>query len=199
MLANRCGLEVAMKLPGPDHPIMITPNPKRVVVTFDGHEIANSTHALTLKESTYPAVLYIPRADVDMALLERTAHGSHCPYKGDANYFAPRRRPCRGERGVDLRNAVRAVAPIKDHLAFYRNRVDAIEERPPDAVRTRRSPPTAARRALPREARRSPSLDAPPRRGPSPGRRPQRCRRRRSGSGRARSRRKHACRSARGA
>jgi uncharacterized protein (DUF427 family) len=56
------------------------PNRNRVVVTFGGHKIADSTHALTLKESTYPPVQYIPRGDVDMTLLERSPHVTRCPY-----------------------------------------------------------------------------------------------------------------------
>ena len=39
-----------MKLPGPDHPITITANPKRVRVSVGGVVIADTTHALTLKE-----------------------------------------------------------------------------------------------------------------------------------------------------
>ena len=38
-----------MKLPGPDHPITITANPKRVRVSAGGVVIADTTHALTLK------------------------------------------------------------------------------------------------------------------------------------------------------
>jgi uncharacterized protein (DUF427 family) len=119
-----------MKLPGPDHPIAILQNPKRVVVTFAGREIANTTRALTMQESTYPPVHYIPREDVDMALLKRTAHGSECPYKGHANYYTV---------SVDGRAAENAVwtyeapfdsmAPIKNRLAFYPSRIDGIEER----------------------------------------------------------------------
>ena len=117
-----------MKIPGPDHPITITPTAVRVVVTVAGKVIADSRHALTLKEATYPPVHYIPRADVDMSLLSRTDHKTYCPYKGDASYYSI---PAGGERA---RNAVwtyeeayPAVAAIKDHLAFYRDRVDAIE------------------------------------------------------------------------
>jgi uncharacterized protein (DUF427 family) len=62
-----------------------------------------------------------------MSLLERTEHTSYCPYKGDAAYYSI---PAGGERSV---NAVwtyesphAAVAEIKDHLAFYPDRVDAI-------------------------------------------------------------------------
>ena len=43
-----------MKLPGPDHPITITTNPRRVRVTTDGVVIAETSHALTLKETSYP-------------------------------------------------------------------------------------------------------------------------------------------------
>jgi uncharacterized protein (DUF427 family) len=60
-----------MKIPGPDHPITISPNPKRIRVSADGVVIAETTHALTLKEASYPAVQYIPRADANMALLLR--------------------------------------------------------------------------------------------------------------------------------
>lgn len=120
-----------MKLPGPDHPITIEPNPGRVVVTFAGREVANTTRALTMKETTYPAVHYIPREDVDMALLERTTHGSVCPYKGDANYYSLRTNGRSSENAVwTYEDPFDAVAPIRGRLAFYANRVDGIEERP---------------------------------------------------------------------
>jgi uncharacterized protein (DUF427 family) len=84
----------------------------------------------TLREAAYPAVQYIPRKDVDMALLDRTDHTTYCPYKGNCSYFSI---PLGGERSV---NAVwsyeapyAAVTRIKDYLAFYPDRVDAIEER----------------------------------------------------------------------
>ena len=118
-----------MRQPGVDHPITVTHSPARVVVSVGGRVIADSTDALTLRESTYPAVQYIPRKDVAMALLERTDHATYCPYKGDCAYYSI---PSGGARSV---NAVwtyeapfAAVAAIKDHLAFYPDRVDAIEE-----------------------------------------------------------------------
>jgi uncharacterized protein (DUF427 family) len=117
-----------IKIPGPDHPITIEHNARRVIVTLGGKVIADTTDALTLREASYPAVQYIPRKDVDMAALERTDHASYCPYKGDAAYFSI---PSGGERSV---NAIwtyeapyDAVAAIEDHLAFYPDRVDAIE------------------------------------------------------------------------
>jgi uncharacterized protein (DUF427 family) len=61
-----------MKTPGPDHPITTARNPNKIRVTLGGQVIAETTRALTLKESTYPAVHYIPREDVHMELLERS-------------------------------------------------------------------------------------------------------------------------------
>ena len=120
-----------MKLPGPDHPITIAPNGKRVRVMFAGQVIADTTHALTLKEASYKPVFYIPRADADMSLLKPSDHHTHCPYKGDASYFTiEAERPQRGKCGVVLRTAFPAMAEIKGYLAFYPNRVDAIEEIP---------------------------------------------------------------------
>jgi uncharacterized protein (DUF427 family) len=118
------------KIPGPDHPITIEPNPSRVVVTVGGRVVADSRAALALREASYPPVLYIPRQDVEMSLLERTEHSTYCPYKGECAYYSI---PTGGERSG---NAVwtyeapyGAVAAIKDHLAFYPSRVDSIEER----------------------------------------------------------------------
>jgi uncharacterized protein (DUF427 family) len=122
--------ERTIKIPGPDHPITIERNEKRVVVTVGGRVIADTRNALTLRESKYPPVQYIPREDVDMAALARSATQTYCPYKGDAAYFSV---PDGGERSTDAvwtyEAPYEAVAEIKDHLAFYLDRVDAIEER----------------------------------------------------------------------
>lgn len=120
-----------MKIPGSNHAITVAPNPSRVVVTFDGRPIASSVRALTMRESSYPPVHYIPRADVDMSMLERTTHATHCPYKGDAAYYSLRSPGRRAENAVWTYEApYAAVAAIKDHLAFYPKHVDSIEEQP---------------------------------------------------------------------
>jgi uncharacterized protein (DUF427 family) len=79
-----------VKVPGPDHPITIERNAHRIVVTVAGRVVADTRDALTLREASYPAVQYVPRKDVDMALLERTDHITYCPYKGDCAYYSPR-------------------------------------------------------------------------------------------------------------
>ena len=120
-----------IKIPGPDHPITIERCPNRIVVSVSGRIVADTREALTLREAAYPAVQYIPRKDVDMGLLTRTNHATYRPYKGDYCYFSI---PLGGERSVDAvwsyEAPYDAVTPIKDYLAFYPERVDAIEERP---------------------------------------------------------------------
>jgi uncharacterized protein (DUF427 family) len=117
------------RTPGPDHPISITPSGGRVVVKVAGQVIADSRLALRLQEASYPAVLYIPRADVDMSKLQRTDHMTYCPYKGDCSYYSV---PAGGEKTANAvwtyEKPYASVASIKEHLAFYPTRVDSIEE-----------------------------------------------------------------------
>jgi uncharacterized protein (DUF427 family) len=122
-------MKIGMKIPGPDHPITVEHNPKRVRVTFGGRVVADSRRALTLREAGYKPVQYVPRADVDMALCERTHHASYCPYKGDASYFSLKVDGNVSENAAWSYEApYAAVAVIKEHLAFYPRRVDGIEE-----------------------------------------------------------------------
>ncbi len=122
-----------VKTPGPEHPIAIELNPARVVVSVGGRVVADTHEALTLREASYPAVQYIPQKDVDMSLLERTSHTTYCPYKGDCSYYSI---PLGGGRSINAMWTYEvpypAVAVIKDHVAFYPGRVDAIEELPQD-------------------------------------------------------------------
>jgi uncharacterized protein (DUF427 family) len=118
-----------MKLPGPDHPITITATPKRVRVTFGGEVIAETDRALTLQEASYKPVLYIPRADARMALCEKTARSTHCPYKGDASYYTIVAGGTRAENAIwSYETPFPAMAQIEGYLAFYPDRVDRIEE-----------------------------------------------------------------------
>ena len=120
-----------MKLPGPDHPIDIAPHGKRVRVTFNGRTVADTTRALVMRETTYKPVFYIPREDAAVALLEKTAHGTHCPYKGDASYYTIKVGDRAAENAIwSYETPFPAMKEIAGHLAFYPNRVDAIEVTP---------------------------------------------------------------------
>jgi uncharacterized protein (DUF427 family) len=101
-------------------------------VAVAGRVVADTCDALVLCEATYPPVQYVPRKDVDMSLLERTVHSTYCPYKGDCAYYSI---PIGGDRSVNAawtyEAPFAAVAEIKDHLAFYPDRVDSISPHDP--------------------------------------------------------------------
>jgi uncharacterized protein (DUF427 family) len=114
-----------MKIPGPDHQISIAPSTDRVVVRSGEATIADSRSTLVLRESNYPPVRYIPLADVDRSLLTPSDLTTYCPYKGDASYYSI---IAGQERGTDAvwfyDQPYPAVAEIKDHVAFYPDRVE---------------------------------------------------------------------------
>jgi uncharacterized protein (DUF427 family) len=119
-----------IRIPGPDHPITITPSRAHIVVTVAGQVVADTRAALSLQEAAYPAVFYIPRQDVNMALLTRTDHATYCPYKGECAYYSI---PAGGDRAMNAvwtyESPYEAVAEIAGHVAFYPDRVDAIDVR----------------------------------------------------------------------
>jgi uncharacterized protein (DUF427 family) len=117
-----------IKIPGPDHPIAISRVEGNVRVTVAGRIVVESARAFRLEEKGYPPVYYLPRSDADMSLLVRTMHYTYCPYKGDCTYYSIPIGGAKSEYAVwTYENPYEAVAAIKDHLAFYPARVDAIE------------------------------------------------------------------------
>jgi len=103
------------------HPITVTPTGRHVTVLVNGEIVADTDDALTLQESTYPAVQYIPGRDVVAARLRRSDTTTYCPYKGEASYYH-----VVTEAGATVDDAVwayqnpyPAVAQIAGHVAFY--------------------------------------------------------------------------------
>ena len=117
-----------IRISGPDHPITISAVVGKVRVTVAGKIVAESTEALRLEEKGYPPVYYLPRKDADMSLLVRTTHYTYCPYKGDCTYYSIPVGGSKSEYAVwAYEHPYEAVASIKENLAFYPSRVDAIE------------------------------------------------------------------------
>jgi uncharacterized protein (DUF427 family) len=120
-------VERTPKLPGPDHPISIVADPRHVTVSVAGQIVADSRGALGLSEASYPVVHYIPRADVNMALLEKTGLKTYCPYKGECSYYSI---PAGGPKSVNAiwsyEQPYAAVGQIAEYMAFYRDRVDSV-------------------------------------------------------------------------
>jgi uncharacterized protein (DUF427 family) len=114
----------AMKIPGPDHPITLSPLPGSVTVHFKGARVAQSNQALELKEASYPPVIYIPRSDISIEHYVRTEHRTHCPYKGDAQYFSLSANGETAENAVwTYEEAYPSVKEIEGHVAFYPDKV----------------------------------------------------------------------------
>lgn len=111
--------------PTPEHPITVNPTGKRVVVRVNGEIVADTNAALELRESTYPAVQYIPFTDVVQEVLTRTDTSSYCPFKGDAGYYSVT------TGGVTVDDVIwcyerpyPAVAAIAGHAAFYPDKAE---------------------------------------------------------------------------
>ncbi len=112
--------------PGADHPITVERTGKHVTVRVNGDVIAESDNALTLQESTYPAVQYIPIGDVVQTALTSSDTTTYCPYKGDASYFHV--TTTSGDTVEDAiwtyQQPYPAVADIAGHVAFYPNKAE---------------------------------------------------------------------------
>lgn len=125
-----CPADPRARVPGPDHPISLAPNPHRLVVRHGDTVLAETSRALTLREAGYPPVQYIPRDDVRLDRLARGREASYCPYKGDCAYFGLPGDAGPGSRPVawSYEAPYAAVAAIAGHLAFYPDRVRLSEQ-----------------------------------------------------------------------
>jgi uncharacterized protein (DUF427 family) len=108
------------------HHITVQPGSQHVRVEIGGEVIADSRRPLVLEETRCPVRFYLPRQDVRLDRLERTATHTHCPYKGDASYWSVRV----GDRVVEdaawsYEDPLAEREDIRGHLCFYPSRVDA--------------------------------------------------------------------------
>ena len=117
-----------VKTAGPDHPIEISAAGGVFRAVCAGLVLAHSTRALALKEARYPQVVYFPREDVDLSLLERSATISWCPYKGEASYFSMKANDVAGVAALadvawSYETPLPAMQGITSYVAFYANKV----------------------------------------------------------------------------
>ena len=71
----------------PGYRLELMPCAKRVRVKFGGETIIDSTNAVLMLENICTPVYYFPWQDFKAEFAEKTAHRSHCPFKGDASYW----------------------------------------------------------------------------------------------------------------
>ena len=86
--------------------------------------LASSAQAIVVDEQDHALVVYIPRADVKMEALVPVASGAtHCPFKGDARYWALPDAP--GEPVAwSYAAPYPQVAALAGHIAFYQEKVE---------------------------------------------------------------------------
>ena len=114
-----------MKIPGPDHPIILEPATRRWRAGFAGQVIADTDDALILREADYPPVVYFPRTSVDLNCMSRTERSTHCPYKGDAAYYTVLIDGQIAENAVwTYEEPFPAMAQIESRLAFYPDKIE---------------------------------------------------------------------------
>ena len=101
------------------------PHPRPVRVELGGQIIAESARCLAVRESRHDEVVYVPREDVKLELLESTAHETFCPFKGTASYWTIRAGGREAENAVwSYQDPYDEVAELKDCMAFYTDRVE---------------------------------------------------------------------------
>ncbi len=109
----------------PDYRVNLDPSTARVRVSFAGEMIAESERTLMVRETKHTPVVYFPRDDVRLDLLEATSHVTFCPFKGEASYWTLRVGDRVEENVVwSYPDPFDEVAGIKDYVSFYADRVD---------------------------------------------------------------------------
>ncbi len=124
-LATSPPAEANYTIDGPAHRLLLTPFPRRVRAELAGVTVFDTLDGALVHESNLLPVLYVPEADVDMALLEATDHSSHCPFKGDASYWSVRAGDRVAENAVwGYRDPIDGASWLKGRVAFYWDRLD---------------------------------------------------------------------------
>src|SRR5262245_57074866 len=119
-MSNRPVLE-----PTASHPITVEPTRKNVTVRVKGALVAYADDALTLQESTYPAVQYMPLRDVVKERLTHSNTETYCPYKGDASYYNVVTEGGTVDDAIwTYEQPYPAVGQIPGHVAFYPDKAD---------------------------------------------------------------------------
>jgi len=92
----------------------------RVRARWRGREVANTTSAIKVRETSHPPVYYIPRGDVDTTWLVPSPHRTECEFKGVASYYSL------ADGDTHVPNAawtytdpLPGYEPLADRIAFY--------------------------------------------------------------------------------
>lgn len=117
--------DVNYRIDGPAQCLLFGDFPRRIRAVLDGETVADTTRGRLLHESGLLPVLYVPDDDVRLDLLERTDHTTHCPFKGDANYYSAH-TPSRVAKNAawSYREPFDAARWLRGYVAFDWNSMD---------------------------------------------------------------------------
>lgn len=126
-MAESAELFTPISPPESDYRVSFDPCPRRVTVDFNGVTVANSAHAMIMRETRLAPVYYFPRADVRTDLMHRTRHHTYCPFRGTATYWTLKVGEQVAENAVwSYESPNPESAAVKDYVAFYQNRMGAV-------------------------------------------------------------------------
>jgi uncharacterized protein (DUF427 family) len=105
----------------PNHLISIHPATEPVVIRRGGAILCETSDALILNETNYPEITYVPANSITPGLLVQSSHTTYCPFKGQATYWS-----YEGQENIawSYNDPYDEVLEIKEHLAFYRDKID---------------------------------------------------------------------------
>jgi len=96
------------------------PDPREVVIRLGGFEVARTTRAIRVLETSHPPTWYLPPEDVRAEFLHPAAGSTVCEWKGRADYWD---LEVEGHRLGRVAWSYPAPLPdfssIRDHFAFY--------------------------------------------------------------------------------
>jgi uncharacterized protein (DUF427 family) len=105
--------------------IDVLPSSRHIRVEVDGVTVAESTKPTLLFETHLPTRYYLPKTDVRIDLLTPSTKSSHCPYKGEAEYWS---LETAGGVHENLAWSYRTPLPESQKIAglvsFYNEKVD---------------------------------------------------------------------------
>jgi len=94
------------------------------VLRAGGAVLGETNHALEVREGDYPAVIYFPRDNIAMALMERSDTTSVCPHKGTATYYSIQTKSTLiKDAGWSYETPLEGLTAISGHIAFYGDKV----------------------------------------------------------------------------
>lgn len=129
MSPSRRESRASTKNTGPKEVLAIRAHSGRVRVELGGYLIAESSEALELREDGHSPVLYFPPSALQRGRVQGSEYSSHCPRKGQANYYSIAVGSCFEKDAIwQYQNPIASAQGIAGYVAFRPDAVDAFDD-----------------------------------------------------------------------